>query len=197
MEIGIAFFAFACGFFVSFRRNMKKWKKSFSLNKDFWNIHTRIHESLTELRVKVDCARTQLVQFHNGGEFLDGISMKKMTLTHESLEGGISSEMKTKKDILLSGCINGMNLLLENDPKIHITQLMEDSWCKQFLESNNVVSFSFLPIKTKSQITGYIMCQWCSWSKADLIDEELIKEPILSARNIIEVELSYGKNHKP
>ena len=68
----------------------------------FWKTHTRLHETLTELRVKTDCARSQIVQFHNGGEFLDGISMKKMSLTHESLEKGVSSEMGIKKDLLLS-----------------------------------------------------------------------------------------------
>ena len=89
-----------------------------------WDAHSRIHERLTELRVKTDCARTQVVQFHNGGHFLDGISMKKMSLTHESLANGCSSEMETKRDLLMSLCLEGLELLRQDDAKFQ--QLMEN-----------------------------------------------------------------------
>jgi hypothetical protein len=57
---------------------------------------------LTELRVKVDCARAQIVQFHNGEYFMDGISMKKLSLTHESLSKGVSEEAGKTTNILIS-----------------------------------------------------------------------------------------------
>ena len=86
-----------------------KNKKTLNRQTQFdWNTHNRLHEVLTELRVQSDCARTQIVQFHNGGEFLDGISMQKMSLTHESLASGTSSEIEIKKDIHLSLCIEGL-----------------------------------------------------------------------------------------
>lgn len=155
----------------------------------FWQTHTRVHETLTELRVKTDCARGQLVQFHNSGHFLDGISMKKMSLTHESLEKGVSSEMGIKKDLLLSMCIDGLNLLLEDDPQLYMVSEMEDSWCKQFMENSNVISFSFLPIRRQGLVIGYIMCQWCSWTKTDIIDIEEVVSEITTARNLIEIQL--------
>ena len=158
-----------------------------------WETHTRIHETLTELRVKTDAARAQIVQFHNSGNFLDGISMKKMSLTHESLVNGISSEMETKKDLLLSLCVEGLRLLMENEPKIHITANLEDSWCKQFMENSNVVSFSFLPIRNKGVVIGYVMCQWCSWSKTDEIIEDIAIEEITNSRKLIEVQLSHER----
>ena len=68
----------------------------------FWEVHTKIQETITELRVKVNCARSHLVQFHNGGHFIDGISMKRMSLTHESLERSVSGEMKNHQDLLMS-----------------------------------------------------------------------------------------------
>ena len=116
-----------------------------------WEEHTRIHEVLTELRVKTDSARTQVVQFHNGGHFLDGISMTKMSLTHESLENGVSSEMDTKKELMLSLCVEGLRLLLEDDPKVYITAELDDSWCKQLLQHGNVVAFAFLPLRNKKK----------------------------------------------
>jgi len=109
----------------------------------FWQTHTRLHETLTELRVRTDCARAQIVQFHNGGEFLDGISMKKMSLTHESLDKGVSSELSNKQDILLSLCIDGLNLLLKDEPIMYIVEDMKDSWCKQFYQSSNIITFAF------------------------------------------------------
>ena len=71
-----------------FMRYLKtKKKKEYN---SFWSIHSQVHETLTELRVMSDCARVHLVQFHNGEYFLDGISMKKLSLTHESLNKGTS-----------------------------------------------------------------------------------------------------------
>ena len=165
----------------------------------FWNVHTILHETLTELRVKTNCARAQIVQFHNGGEFLDGISMKKMSLTHESLDKGVSSEMPLKQELLLSMCVDGLMLLQEDNPKVHIVDEMEDSWCKQFMENSNVIAFSFLPIKKYGQAVGYVMVQWCSWNHADGVDELEVAETIEDARKLIEVQLDIlkkNKNHK-
>ena len=162
-----------------------------------WDVHSRIHEVLSELRVRTDCARSQVVQFHNGGVFLDGISMKKMSLTHESLANGCSSEMETKRDLLLSLCLEGLSLLMEDKPKLHIVEQLEDSWCKNFMQSTNIISFCFLPIRKNGEIVGYVMCQWCSWSKTDVIDEAQVETELETARNDIEVNLSQQlKRHK-
>ena len=80
------------GMILKERKAIKKQKVNLPDN-CFWKVHSGLHETLTELRVKTDCARAQIVQFHNTGEFLDGISMKKLSLTHESLDKGVSSEM--------------------------------------------------------------------------------------------------------
>ena len=161
-----------------------------------WASHTRIHETLTELRVKCDGARTQIVQFHNGGHFLDGISMTKMTLTHESLRNGISSEFHIKKDLLLSMCVDGLTLLTKDLSTLHITEELGDSWCKQLLQNSNVISFTFLPLRKHNQVIGYVMCQWCSLSKVDGIDELDCSEEMHRARNLIEVQLEQENRRK-
>jgi len=178
------------------RKAIKKQKVALPDN-CFWKVHTILHETLTELRVKTDCARAQIVQFHNTGEFLDGISMKKLSLTHESLDKGVSSEMSVKQNLLLSMCVEGLMLLLEDDSKVYVVDTLEDSWCKQLLENSNVVAFSFLPLKKYGQAIGYVMVQWCSWNKADNIDEVEMSEHVENARNLIEVQLDIlkGKKH--
>ena len=152
-------------------------------------IHSRLHETLTELRVRTDAARTQIVQFHNSGTFLDGISMKKMSLTHESLENGVSSEMSIKKDLLLSLCVDGLKLLMKNEPKVYITQQLEESWCKHMLQNSNVIAFAFLPLRKNKDIVGYVMAQWCSWNKTDSIDEDTVSQELEDSRVLMEVQL--------
>ena len=204
-ELGVGAVAIAAGTVYGFcklikgKGSMLLKEKSQQLNfpdSCFWNAHTRIHETLTELRVNTNCARAQLVQFHNSGEFLDGISMKKLSLTHESLEKSVSSEMGVKKDLLLSMCIDGLNLLMQDVPTLYITDSLDDSWCKHLLLNSNVVSFSFLPLRRHNQIIGYVMCQWCSWAKTDEINEEAIQEHIEEARNLVEIQLDQETRSK-
>tara|TARA_R100000008_G_scaffold46051_2_gene27114 strand:- start:5667 stop:6335 length:669 start_codon:yes stop_codon:yes gene_type:complete len=184
------------GMLLKERREVKKQQTVDLPDNCFWNVHTVLHETLTELRVKTNCARAQIVQFHNGGEFLDGISMKKMSLTHESLDKGVSSEMSLKQNLLLSMCVEGLILLLEDDPKIYLVDELEDCWCKQFLESSNVIAFSFLPLKKHGQAVGYVMAQWCSWKHTDDTDEVEVAENIESARNLVEIQLELLKSKK-
>ena len=183
------------GMLLKERKAIKKQKVSLPDN-CFWKVHTILHETLTELRLKTDSARAQIVQFHNTGEFLDGISMKKLSLTHESLDKGVSSEMSVKQNLLLSMCVEGLMLLLEDDSKIYIVDTLEDSWCKQLLENSNVIAFSFLPLKKYGQAIGYVMVQWCSWNKADNIDEVEMSEHVENARNLVEVQLDILKRNK-
>ena len=183
------------GMLLKERKAIKKQKIELPDN-CFWNVHTILHETLTELRLKTNCARAQIVQFHNSGEFLDGISMKKLSLTHESLDKGVSSEMSVKQNLLLSMCVEGLMLLLEDDSRVYIVDTLEDSWCKQLLENSNVVAFSFLPLKKYGQAIGYVMVQWCSWNKADNVDEVEMSEYVETARNLIEVQLDILKGKK-
>ena len=120
--------------------------------------------------------------------------MYTQSLTHESLRKGVSSERGLKQDLLLSMCIDGLTLLIEDDPKIHMVSELEDSWCKQFMENSNTIAFSFLPIRQNNQAIGYVMAQWCSLSKADEINEEPTREWVVTSRKIIEVQLGHQLN---
>ena len=200
MAVGMAIAAITAGIIIFVLPYYNKIK-NYSIPTDYpvgfnCNSHTRLHETLTELRVQTDCARTQIVQFHNGGQFLDGISMKKMTLTHESLDSGTSSELYRKKDIPVSMCISGLNLLKDNNSEFHIVDNLENSWCKKFMQASNVIAFSFLPLIKNKEIVGYVMCQWCSWSKADEVNENEISSFLENSRNIIEIILEQQSGKK-
>ena len=169
-DAGTVFAALVGGVMVFLYPYLQKIKKSKFLQRTSfdWSTHTQLHETLTELRVQTDCARTQIVQFHNGGEFFDGISMQKMSLTHESLANGCSSEMGIKKDVLLSLCMGQLKLLVDNNPTIHVVGMMEES-----------------------------MCHWCSWTKADMIEDEQVHDFVEQARDVVEITLERQlKNRK-
>jgi len=159
-----------------------------------WDIHTRVHETLTELRVRTDSARTQVIQFHNGGQFLDGISMKKFSCTHESINVGVSPEGDYKKELIITRFMPLLDLVKNNSPELYIVDSLEDTYTKQYLQNTNVVAFSVLPLRKKNEILGYVMCEWCSWGKADEIDEQAMIEEMNMARNSIEVQLNEQSN---
>jgi len=200
MEIGMAaavvLIGMACVFIPIIRRlrldrplNTLKYPTSFN-----WDIHTRVHETLTELRVKTDSARTQVIQFHNGGQFLDGISMKKFSCTHESINVGVSPEGDYKKELIITRFMPLLDLVKNNDPELYIVDALEDTYTKQYLQNTNVIGFSILPLRKKNEILGYLMCEWCSWGKVDEVDEAVVKEEMVLARNSIEVQLNEQSN---
>lgn len=159
-------------------------------NKKFIKVHTEIHETLTELRIRTDAARAQVIQFHNGEYFMDGVSMRKFSLTHESLSRGMSADAIRIKGLLCSMFLPLLNNVVKNDPKIHQMYELPHSFFKQFFEDNNVEGFSVLPLKIKNQITGFILLQWCNTYKLDLVNHESVEKEMLEAKNAVEVQLA-------
>lgn len=170
-------------------KSWKKYRKEFGHNDNFIVLHSEIHEHLTELRVLTDAARTQIIQFHNGEYFMDGVSMRKFSVTHESLEKGIDSDANRIKGLLCSMFVPLLNFIVADDPKIHYTVDLNNSYLKQYLESRNVEAFSVLPVKLMNQLTGFIMVQWCSSLKAERIDETFSIGQIIKTRNQITAQL--------
>jgi len=174
---------------------IRGWKqiKKISANDNFIVIHSEIHELLTELRVLTDAARAQVIQFHNGEYFIDGISMRKFSLTHESVEKGIESDGERIQGYLCSMFLPLLLLINDNNPKVHFTVDLKDSYVKQYFESRNVEAFSVLPIKINNQITGFTIVQWCSGIKAERIDQIYATQEIRKINNSITVQLAQQK----
>ena len=186
--------AVACAMMFGVWKAWTKYIKDRENNDNsFITVHGEIHEVLTELRVLTDSARAQVIQFHNGEYFMDGVSMRKFSITHESLEKGIESDANRIKGVLCSMFIPLLNLVLEDAPKIHYTVDLKNSYLKQYLESRSVEAFSVLPIKIQNQTTGFIMVQWCSGLKAERIDETFTMNEITKIRNQITAQLGQQK----
>jgi hypothetical protein len=124
---------------------------------------------------------------------MDGVSMRKFSITHESLEKGIESDANRIKGVLCSMFIPLLNLVLEDNPQIHYTVDLKNSYLKQYLESRSVEAFSVLPIKIQNQTTGFVMVQWCSGLKAERIDETFTVNELTKIRNQITAQLGQQK----
>lgn len=179
--------AVAIAFGIAIWKMVKKYKKDY--NQTFTQIHSEIHESLTELRLVTDAARTQVVQLHNGEYFMDGVSMRKFSVTHESLVRGIDSCANRMHGVLCSLFVPLLNLVLENKATIQYVSDQKDSYFKQFFESRNIEAFSVLPVYTKNQLTAFLLVQWCNSSKIDELEPIFVEHQMLKVRNAIQVQL--------
>lgn len=173
-------------------KGIKKLKQHLKSD-NFITLHSEIHELLTELRVITDSARAQVIQFHNGEYFMDGISMRKFSLTHESVETGVESDGERVQGLLCSMFLPLLMLVVEDQGKIHFTVDLKDSHAKQYLESRNVEAFSVLPLKTQNQMTGFTMLQWCSGNKAEKVDSMYCATQMKKITDSITAQLAHQK----
>lgn len=201
MEIGMAIAAIAVGVFMSLPviRGFVKRKrnKSFAPNSpNYRNVHTRVHEYLTEIRTKVHSDRTLLLQFHNGGEFLDGTSMKKFSLTHESCVVGTSEASgPNSQNVLTSTFIEMLDILAQNKSQVLLTSDLRDCHFKRHLEAKHTLIYSIYPIKDarKTLVIGCLVCEWCNWDDIEKIKYDVVVKEIPKYARYIESQLSMGR----
>jgi len=193
IEYGIATASFLTGAYFGIKKVKDKLfsNKKKKEGKQYWNIHSEIHEILTELRIRTDAARAQIVQFHNGEYFMDGVSMKKMSLTHESLRSGISAEVHQKKDVLISAYIDFIRSILDTKYKFEIVAVMKESYQKQLFISSNVIAYMAVPLQSKGINVGYAIVHWCSDEKVSQLKEQSAAEEMKYAKDRIKVQLSH------
>jgi hypothetical protein len=198
VEWGFIAAAFIAGCIITWPLVLTAWKytkkKKPYLSNIYYDCHSRVYEILTELRVNTDCARVQVVQFHNGGNFFDGNPMAKMTMTHESLRNGVSMESKNWTDLQMPLMIHLLDKTKTDKSTLHIVSEDEDSYSKSQLDAANVLAYSVAPIYKKGVYSGFLMCQWCAWSKVDNIDAEHISLQLIDARNRLQIQLEREKN---
>ena len=201
VEVGMVIAAVGAGLFLGIpmlRHFLKKRKDKSCIWKEpptslkFVRLHTKVHEHLTELRVRGDAARAQVLQFHNGGKFLDGTAMKRFSLTHESCRTGVSETRDSRQDIILTMFGEMLETVTANEPTPILTSKLADCHYKRHLEANSVVMFSLVPIRNASgmSIIGCLSMEWCSWLKADAVIDDDVVPMMKEKRRYIEAELA-------
>jgi hypothetical protein len=197
MEIGMVLAAIIVGGLLIWPtlKNLVFPRKHFMMSgfNKFRTMHTRIQEILTELRVKSDADRALIIRFHNGGKFLDGSSIKKFSLTHESCSIGISETRNSRQDILISTFIEMLDHVIHEQQVVIVepTNDLPDCHFKRHLEANHTLAYSLVPIKDTRGvlILGCLLVEWCNWDKVDRIDDDQIMVDIPSYAGYIESQL--------
>lgn len=157
--------------------------------------HSRVHESLTELRVLVHASRSLIFQFHNGGKFADGTSIKRFSITHESCANTIPSMMLESQDVLLTRYIEMVDILDKKSDQIIPVSTLPHCSLRSTLEINNVVYFCVSPLKCEDSLTpmGFVCCHWCDVDDLDKLHEEEITDSNL--QEVIENSTRNINNH--
>jgi hypothetical protein len=171
---------------------VKFWKRPKDDN--FIEIHTQIHELLTELRVKSHAMRASIIQFHNGEYTMDGISMRKFSVTHESTHKGYTSQVMKLKGNLCSMYIPLLTKVVENKNNIHHTSALPESYVKGFLDDENVSQYACLPLKSKGANVGFLLVQWHHDFEIPGEYQEEAMNIFENLRDSIEMQLSQQKN---
>ena len=196
MDVGLAVGMFVIGLAFVFKSIMglKKSKGCSPFKQHTIAVHTKVHEQLTELRVLTGAGRAQICMFHNGGTFESGSSMKKFSVTHESLALAIESTLQKKKEMVASAFTHLIEHVSKDDPTPLIISEMEDSFWKSFLESQRVLMTCNLPIfcQAKGVIVGYLCLEWCSLKHMDDANAEKIESEMREKRSIIQALISEG-----
>lgn len=144
--------------------------------------HTQVHETLTELRILVSASRTLVFQFHNGGKFADGSSIKRFSVTHESCGMGVQSMLLESQDVLVTRYKELIDCLENQENKIiKVSDLPQCSF-RYGMEINNVLFFSVSRLHCEDGLTpmGFVCCHWCDFEDLDSVRDQGIPEASLS-----------------
>jgi hypothetical protein len=198
-EIGIAAAAILSGLIIGGWKIFINWRKrnSRKLEEHYNFVNIKIWELLSELRINYKASRVTLVRFHNGGTYMDGTSMRKMSISHQSCDPKITSDMVFRQDILLSRFVEIIEMLHANDPKVLMVKGLRESNTKKAYDLHDTLGFTILPIYAMDSliIYGYISLEWCDLSVLDTIDEPTMHDRQEDVRDQIGYMLNTQKNH--
>jgi hypothetical protein len=174
---------------------LHKFFKSRIKTDNFIQIHSEINERLTELRVESNAMRASILQFHNGEYYMDGISMRKFSVSHESSHKGYASQVLKFKNTLCSLFVTLLSKVMENNPIIHSVESMDlMGHSRHFFEDEFISHYAVLPLKNKGIAVGFVLIQWHKDYPPTLNQEEKLINDFKDIRNSIEIQLSHQKN---
>jgi hypothetical protein len=187
---------------VSYLKNrFKSWKKqeeidaaiTAAITVDDIRRYGQVQEILTTLRNQCGADRVQILQFHNGGKFLDGSSMKRMSVTHESCSNGVAYEYMHLQAVLATLLWEKIELVKKDEPQIHLVKNLSESNLRTYCRSKGTEAFAVLPIHKDALVIGFINLDW--------LDEETAPHKPMEFAAMFEeqrnyIELQLAKDHK-
>jgi hypothetical protein len=175
---------------LGIRRFLKSVKSD-----NFIQIHSDINERLSELRIQSNAMRASIMQFHNGEYYMDGISMRKFSVSHESSYKGYYPQVLKFKNSLCSLFTVLLEKMMENKPTIHSAETLSDhGHTKHFFEDEYISHFAILPLKNKGIIVGFILVQWHKDYAPNVDQAEQFVVLFEDIHNSIQIDLARQRN---
>lgn len=119
-----------------------------------------IQEFVENVREEFQLDRVSICQFHNGGKFLNGRSMKKFSMTYEATALGIEKIKRKYQNVLVSEFPKMVAAMLDKDFFIideSISAEFPQAWREMM--SNGIVQAVIVPIRgLRGDIMGFISC---------------------------------------
>jgi hypothetical protein len=136
-----------------------------------------ITEFIEKLRDEYEFDRVAISQFHNGGKFFNGRSMKKFSMTYEATAPGIARIKREYQNLLVSEFPKLFNILFEEDMVIVDTLCCDEyPMIAREMANQGIVQNIVIPIRgLRGDLIGFISCHNIGNSD-DRITKELAHE---------------------
>jgi len=116
-----------------------------------------VHDWLNEFRKKYEFDRVGIFQFHNGGKFFQGKSMKKFSMTYESVAPGYEKIKRAQQNVLASEYPQWISTMLKKKCFANLVSEI-DPQSRAELEALGIQQFVTVPIHClKGALIGFIV----------------------------------------
>jgi len=156
--------------------------------KEGFKSDTIINAILDDMLETYTADRAKLIQFHNGTHSLGGIPFKYISITHERVRSGVSSEILRYQNIPTSILGSFTKVMMEGDPVVikDVNNVNENAF-GQLLRDQAIQARCMYPIfDLKGRFTGYLAVDWVNRAMPQPLDGSCICDDLMKESNIIE-----------
>lgn len=183
-------FSTLVGFGTIYYKTRLDKKNAKAKEKDLESITDKDLSSMIEIKEFLDMLiekwgidRGAIYQFHNGGKFFNGVSMKKFSLTHESTAPGIARVKDTHQNVFVTEHPHLMKQLAES---VIFATVIEDpslDYIRDRYEEEGIVQVISVPIRgLNNMILGFV--QFYMIKNKIEITEEMEEDLVEGAQRI-------------
>ena len=168
-----------------------KKKLTYSVDKNDIEPQKAINEQLLELRIRTDAIRTNLLKFHNGGDYFDDHVIKKMSVTNVSTHAGVTDEVQTRQNLPLTLFPEYLEAAFDKNVCVYLTKDFPNNYVKNYFMAQGTEAFVSQVIEIKSKKIGILSIHFDNENKIPKDIEEIVKHFKES------IEFIIGNNNAP
>jgi len=143
-----------------------------------------VQEFIEEIREEYGFDRVSICQFHNGGKFLNGRSMKKFSMTYEATSPGIEKIKRKYQNVLVSEFPKLIAALLQLDFLVVRDDTEEYPQLRREMQANGIVQAVKVPIRgLRGDTMAFLSCHMIG-EPSSLVGNHLRHEFIDKANQI-------------